>query len=90
MSDENKIQIAVVGDTHVGKTSLVFSYAKDEFNEKYVTTVAEEYSISDIIYQGQKIALSVWDLSAQDDHVSLRDFAYSKADGVIFCFTLAE
>lgn len=49
-SDENKIQIAVVGDTHVGKTSLVFSYAKDEFTEKYVTTVAEEYSISDISY----------------------------------------
>ena len=49
-ADENKIQIAVVGDTHVGKTSLIFSYAKDEFPEKYVTTVADEYSISDISY----------------------------------------
>lgn len=50
MTDATKIQIVVVGDTHVGKSSLVFSYAKDEFNEKYVTTVAEEYSISDISY----------------------------------------
>lgn len=50
MSDENKIYIAVVGDCYIGKTNLVFSYAKEEFPDKYVTTVAEEYECSDIIY----------------------------------------
>lgn len=34
--------------------------------------------------------LSVWDFSGKEEHTSLRDFAYGKADAVIFCFTLAE
>lgn len=80
----------MIGDNYAGKTSLIFSYAKDEFPDKYLTTVADEYEVSDITYQREKITLSVWDLSAQDDHISLREFAYSKADAVIYCFTLAD
>jgi GTPase SAR1 family protein len=38
---------------------------------------------------GAKVKLSVWDLSGKDEHKALREFAYSKADVVIFCFSLA-
>lgn len=79
----------VVGDTFVGKTCLIFSYAKDEFLSKPVTTVTEQYDISEIQYMGAKVKLSVWDLSGKDEHKALREFAYSKADVVIFCFSLA-
>jgi GTPase SAR1 family protein len=39
---------------------------------------------------GSKVKLSVWDLSGKDEHKGLREFAYSKADAVIFCFSLAQ
>ena len=39
---------------------------------------------------GAKVKLSVWDLSGKDEHKALREFAYSKADVVIFCFSLAQ
>ena len=32
----------------------------------------------------------MWDLSGKDEHKGLREFAYSKADAVIFCFSLAQ
>lgn len=87
---DGPIHIVVVGDPFVGKTCLIFNYAKDEFLTKPVTTVADEYDISDIQYMGQKVKLSVWDLSGKDQHRGLRDFVYSKADAVIFCFSLAQ
>ena len=49
---EGPIHIVVVGDPFVGKTCLIFSYAKDEFITKPITTVADEYDISDIQYMG--------------------------------------
>jgi GTPase SAR1 family protein len=79
-----------VGDSHIGKTQLIFSYAEDKFLERYIPTVADEYEVQDIYYQGNKVTLSVWDMSAEDEHIELREFAYSKSDAVIFCFTLAD
>jgi small GTP-binding protein len=79
-----------VGDSYVGKTCLIFNYAKDEFLTKPVSTVADEYDLSDIQYMGTKVKLSVWDLSGKDEHKSLREFAYGKADAVFFCFSLAQ
>ena len=39
---------------------------------------------------GTNVKLSVWDLSGKDEHKGLREFAYSKADAVIYCFSLAQ
>jgi small GTP-binding protein len=88
--DENKINIAVVGDTGIGKTNLIYCYAEEKFLEKYVTTVTQEYELSGINYQNEKISLTVTDNSGLDKHARLRENCLTKADGIIFCFTLAE
>lgn len=51
-TDDNfhKIQITVVGDSHIGKTQLIFSYAEDKFLERHIPTVADEYEVQDISY----------------------------------------
>ena len=59
---EELITIAVVGDTFVGKTNLIFSYASNEFIEQYITTVSEEYILSDLTVSGTPIKLSIWDM----------------------------
>ncbi len=37
-----------------------------------------------------KVSLSLRDLSGQDQHSEVRKWALSKADAIIFCFTLAD
>ena len=46
MADSRK-KLVVVGDGTCGKTCLLISYVKREFNEKYVPTIFETY-ITDI------------------------------------------
>jgi small GTP-binding protein len=88
---EELITIAVVGDTYVGKTNLIFSYASDEFIEQYITTVSDEYSLSDLsISNSTPVKLSIWDMGGCEEQKSLRKFAYKAADVIIFCFSLAE
>jgi len=54
----------------------------------------DHYNLGEVLKtnQSQKktIKLSVWDVSGSEKHASLRKFAYSKADAIIFCFDLAD
>jgi|LauGreDrversion4_2_1035121.scaffolds.fasta_scaffold876159_1 small GTP-binding protein len=52
--------IVLVGDTGVGKTNLLLSYATDQFNMEHVSTVFDHYSLETEV-RGQRIKLEVWD-----------------------------
>jgi small GTP-binding protein len=72
------LNIVLVGDTGVGKTNLLLSYATDQFNMEHVSTVFDHYSLESEV-RGQRIKLEVWDSSGREEHKNLRKFAYSKA-----------
>jgi Ras-related C3 botulinum toxin substrate 1 len=67
-----------VGDTAVGKTNLLLSYATDQFSMEHVPTVFDHYSLETEV-RGQRIKLEVWDQSGREEHKNLRKFAYGKA-----------
>ncbi len=95
MNDNDKehgletLNIVVIGDTGVGKTNLLLSYATDQFNMEHVPTVFDHYSLQTEL-RGQKIKLEVWDQSGRDEHQNLRKFAYGKAQGIIVCFSKTD
>ena len=84
-----RISIAVVGDSFVGKTSLIYGYADNSFPD-YSPTLCDVYTANQISYGGTQIKLSIWDLSSNPDHQKLRMVAYSKANVVLFCFSFAD
>ena len=94
--DSNMFDVVIVGDSYVGKTSLIYSYAHQQFQEIHQPTVFEQYTMGKIIQSNSKrqevrqFKLKVWDVSGKPEHQSLRQFAYSKADVVVFCFSLAS
>ena len=93
-SELSAVNVVLVGDTFCGKTNLLFSYAKNEFITTYQQTMFDHYNLGEVLKvngsQKKHIKLSVWDVSGSESHASLRKFAYSKADAIIFCFDLAD
>jgi len=45
---EKPINLIIVGDTYVGKSSLVASYARNEFPTEYTPTVFDSYTCGEI------------------------------------------
>jgi small GTP-binding protein len=81
-----RVKLVVVGDGAVGKTSLLISYATNNFPTDYVPTVFENYTARK--KRGDEtILLHLWDTAGQEEYDRLRPLSYPGADVVLLCFS---
>ena len=63
----NKIKLILVGESHVGKTSIITQYMKNTFSEEFMTTTSQDKSIKEIqLENGEEIVLEIWDTIGQN------------------------
>ncbi len=82
MSNE-EINIALLGDTNVGKTSIISRYMENSFNENYLPTFGAHYSENNIIIRDTEVQLNLWDIGGQEEYHSIAKNFYK--DAYIVC-----
>eukprot|EP00771_Trimastix_marina_P001498 gnl/Trimastix_PCT/258.p1 GENE.gnl/Trimastix_PCT/258~~gnl/Trimastix_PCT/258.p1 ORF type:complete len:206 (-),score=22.92 gnl/Trimastix_PCT/258:59-631(-) len=82
------VKVVVVGDGAVGKTCLLYVYAKKEFPEEYVPTVFENYTAHVPIDNSVVINLGLWDTAGQEEYDKLRPLSYPGTDIFLVCFSV--
>ena len=65
MTSAIRRKLVIVGDGACGKTCLLFAFTKDEFPDKYIPTVFENY-VSDIEVDGKLVELALWDTAGNE------------------------
>ena len=66
MDYDYKFKVAIVGDSCVGKSSLLYREVYNDFLNIYEPTVAVGFSSKNIKYNNNIVKLNVWDLSGDD------------------------
>uniref|UniRef100_A0A914SIK5 Uncharacterized protein n=1 Tax=Parascaris equorum TaxID=6256 RepID=A0A914SIK5_PAREQ len=61
---EKKLKLVVLGDSCVGKTSLLFAYTENRLLENYTATVLENWAVSVTIDQKQ-YTVNLFDTAGQ-------------------------
>lgn len=87
--ENEKIQgkIVVVGDGACGKTCLLEVFRHDKFPEEYIPTVVDNFS-KEIIVDGKKVSLILWDTAGQEDFDSVRPLSYKDTSIVLLCYSI--
>ena len=62
-----KRKIAMLGGFSVGKTSLVSTFVRSMFSEKYQTTVGVRVDKKDVSVDNDRVTLLIWDLHGEDN-----------------------
>lgn len=84
------MRILVVGDTDVGKTSLLVRFNEGNFTENTRTTIGVDYKAKCIDIDGVQAKLQIWDTAGQERFRSMTSAFYNKAHGVILTFDVTQ
>ena len=62
---DSMFKILLIGDSQVGKSSLMNKYANDTFTTNNVPTIGVDFKIKTIEILGRRIKLQIWDTAGQ-------------------------
>lgn len=85
----DSVKCVLVGDSAVGKTSLLVRFTSETFPDDYRPTVYENTGV-DVFMDGVQISLGLWDTSGSDAFRGIRPLSYQQADVVLMCYSVAN
>ena len=65
MSKNCTVKYLVVGNSGVGKTSLLLRYCEDTFQHEYLSTIGVDFKIKRLEIDGVAVTLNIWDTAGQ-------------------------
>ena len=84
------IRLLMIGDSSVGKTSLVVRYDEDSFSTMFMTTIGVDYRDKLVTIDGQAIKLQIWDTAGQERFRTITSAYYRGADGIIMVYDVTS
>ncbi|XP_029953101.1 ras and EF-hand domain-containing protein homolog [Salarias fasciatus] len=83
-------KIVLVGNSSVGKTSLLRRFCDDSFHSGTSATVGIDYSVKTISVDNSQVALQLWDTAGQERYRSITKQFFRKADGVAVMYDITD
>ena len=77
------VKLILVGDSKVGKTSLLSRYLKNEFFEETLSTIGLNDGYKKVKIGNEIIKVIIWDTAGQERFRALPKNYYHKADGML-------
>ena len=90
MNYDEKCQILIIGDSTVGKTSILSRFTNDTFNSNYLATVGLDNFTKDEIIDNKTIRIKIWDTAGQERYKSLTKGYFRNAQGIIIVYDITN
>lgn len=88
------LKVVILGDSGVGKTSLMNRYHSQKFSGQYKATIGADFLTKDVavVQQGQEriATLQIWDTAGQERFQSLGVAFYRGADACILVYDVTD
>ena len=91
--DVRNCKVVLLGESGVGKTSIISRFINDTFEEGLVTTTGASYAGKDMVfkdYQNQVIRFEIWDTAGQEKYRALAQIFYKDAAIAILVYDITS
>ena len=90
MNYDKTCQILLIGDSSVGKTSLIQRYANGIFKEEYLATVGLDYYTKQEMINDITVLVQLWDTAGQERFKALTPNYFRNAEGVVLAYDVTN
>lgn len=88
---KNILKVIILGDSGVGKTSLMHRYVNDKYSQQYKATIGADFLTKEVTIDDDKVAtMQVWDTAGQERFQSLGVAFYRGADCCVLVYDVTN
>ena len=84
------VKVVAIGDSGVGKTSLIHMFEHARFTESFKPTIGADFSNKEVSINGRIVTLQIWDTAGQERYQSLGTAFYRGADCCLLVYDLTN
>ena len=89
-SENNTFKILTIGESQVGKTSILRRYVDNKFERHHLATIGIDYQTKTLKIKDKEIKLKIWDTAGQERYRNIANQAYKGADGIILVYDITD
>merc|ERR1719373_1272987 len=84
------LKVIILGDSGVGKTSLMNQYVNQKFSKQYKATIGADFLTKEITIEDKAVTLQIWDTAGGERFQSLGRAFYRGADCCVLVYDITR
>ena len=77
------MKVIILGDSGVGKTSLMNQFVNKKFSNQYKATIGADFLTKEVMVDDRLVTMQIWDTAGQERFQSLGVAFYRGADSCV-------
>jgi len=83
-------KIILIGDSNIGKTSIINRYIHNSFSDKYICTIGVDFMMKTMTIEDTQLKLQIWDTAGMERYKQLTTSYYKGSHSAIIVFDLTN
>merc|ERR1719473_1870579 len=84
------LKVIILGDSGVGKTSLMNQYVNKKFSNQYKATIGADFLTKEVLLDEKLVTMQIWDTAGQERFQSLGVAFYRGADACVLVYDITN
>merc|ERR1719450_2104049 len=84
------VKLLLIGDSGVGKSSLLTKFAEDKFSSHIGQTIGMDFKVKMLDLGGKRVKLQIWDTAGQERFHTITQQYYRNAMGIVLVYDVTS
>jgi Ras-related protein Rab-1A len=84
------VKTIIIGDSGVGKSSLLYRYTDQDWNPHYIATIGVDFKVMTFERQNKVVKLQLWDTAGQERFRTITHAYYRGSHGIMIVYDVTN
>ena len=84
------LKYIIIGDSYVGKSTILRKFVHGEFNKEYQATIGVEFGVKNIDIKNKTYRIQIWDTAGQENYKSITKSYYKHSACSIIVYDITS